>query len=547
MKEEKKDPFEKVAGIETSQIVRKGLQAKESLADAIPDKALNTLSSLNPNKTKVLFSNKEIGWQQGCPAYMEELCLTRNTETVEAFIQWKVRNISGSKIGSITFDAKVSYEEEEPTEITQRFLDADILPGRTKILTLKLEHPDAIAAESIITAANNGDAVSFEKDPAKIETEQLDLSEKAVSERRHLLGRAAGPYKVQEGAGWWICACGSPNVGSESCWNCKCQKESLVGLEDNDSLEEMMNARIEKEARQALEGNNPIALRQSQQAIAQLDDAETREDLEQQLSAKLGGMAKKTKKRAAVIGGIVIALVAVVAAAIIAMNFLSSSSPIYALTKVSYYSGSSSKSASETHYVLEDNGLIKRTWESSSGSSKSKDTYYTYDDNGMPVKTTYGTTDDKTFTCGLDLFGRITKIVEEDEGETTTASYEYDLLGKLSRMTESSDDYDVNITYEDGFPVKGSMASYSSLYDNAEFTCTIDSRNSAGKPEQVTYSITKNGKAIEKVYRFEYDGDGNITKQYEDGKLVYQYEWARIESPAKYATLIASSNFIFTM
>ena len=78
-----------------------------------------------------------LSWESGCPALFTALQISRNTETSEAFLQLKVRNLSEEAISSLSIEAKLKLSDDTVDHLSLDFLDADIPAGAEKTLRPK--------------------------------------------------------------------------------------------------------------------------------------------------------------------------------------------------------------------------------------------------------------------------------------------------------------------------------------------------------------------------------------------------------------------------
>ena len=267
---------------------------------------------------KVVYRDENPAWQIGCPLRIEVLQVARDTETQRAFLQLKIRNVSNGSIGAVEVSAKVSSPGGQVEEVVFSDLDADIAPNMEWTPRAhELEHPEVGNVYASVTRAGN--VASFgpaEKLPAQ---EPLLLSPEAARARdAELAERQLDPSKLKrrlhEGEGWWICSCGSLNVGRNACRSCGAQKELLSQLEDEPWLEERDRVLRYKGASAALASGKADQLDWAKTQFEWLGGYRDSEEMAEKCAAA-AQQVEQSRRKTARLAGIAAAVVALVVAA----------------------------------------------------------------------------------------------------------------------------------------------------------------------------------------------------------------------------------------
>lgn len=539
---------------------------------------------------KVIFRDEYPEWQPGCPIQVETVQVSRNTETAQCYLQLKIRNVSDSKISRTTLKAVMESPDGKAHEQIIELLDADLEPG-SELSPKAAEIPLKDASTVQIAVAEADGASVWASLAAVPKAAELHLGEKAAAERAELAREAKVHNHVakhEEFDNWWLCSCGAVNVARSCCHACKAPLGDLSNWETESWLEEAANRRAYDAARKKLASKNVKSVEEAKQgflALGEYGDSPT------QVAAceeKLRRLAAGAKKRNKVIGIAIGAVAAVVIVVAIVVNLLipmmkygdaqklsdsgeynaayqafsaldgfsdstdkmqslSKDHPeafIFVKTKEVYSSESDSEYNYTKTYELSADGLIQTVttdYDSSKRSDKTES--HTYDASGMLTGYTIGSTK-YTSTATTDGQGRLASLTSKsNDGDTLTVEYEYASDGSVSKTTSTSNLSTVTTTYENGFKTSR-VYNNKIVYDlSSNFKYTVDSRNALGNPTQITRSGTSTSGTAAAVYTFEYDEYGNMTKQYEDGKLIYEYEWTLVPEPADYAKLLASLKF----
>lgn len=199
-------------------------------------------------------------WTPGCPVLVEAIQVSRNTETAEAFLQLKLRNVSDKVVDAFDCSVEVSHGDGVAEEVSVSCLDADIPAGKDmspKAVRLKQNTPERLTATMLEVKQGNSlwDPTQALPEPASI---ALSLSEKALKERERVLikeGELKKPASslkdaVVDAGDFWICSCGQPNVGRSRCCSCNVSKELLLAWEDEGALEKAADERAKQAAKE---------------------------------------------------------------------------------------------------------------------------------------------------------------------------------------------------------------------------------------------------------------------------------------------------------
>lgn len=170
--------------------------------------------------------------------------VARNVDSSEAYLQIKIENLSADILNSISGTAHVDYADGSRDYVPFSVLDLDLPQceqGALKATELPRGNVESVFIKLLQIDSRQGKWHSTGEPAEAPEREPLLLSEKAMTERGHrqeelhIDSRIAGG-RAQFHQGWWVCACGCINVGRESCHRCKCHKNLLSDLQDEESL-----------------------------------------------------------------------------------------------------------------------------------------------------------------------------------------------------------------------------------------------------------------------------------------------------------------------
>ncbi len=209
---------------------------------------------------KVILRNdlesNDVLWEPGCPLLVKAIQVSRNAETGQAFLQTKIWNITSNEVKSFVARFTISYENENDQIIDINLLDADLPAGEIKNLKpFELKHGDVASLNYRIISSKTGNGDWHMSNQAElIHNDTIkELSAEASKERKTLLEEAgfanlskAAKNAVVDAGEWWICICGTPNVGVETCIACGSNKDYLKKLESESFLEDSVKRRRAK-------------------------------------------------------------------------------------------------------------------------------------------------------------------------------------------------------------------------------------------------------------------------------------------------------------
>lgn len=536
---------------------------------------------------KVVFRDESPKWQPGCPIRVETVQVSRNTETAQCYLQLRIRNVFNSKVSKITLKAVAISPDGKTHEQVIELLDADLEPElelSPKAVELPLKD-----ISNVEVAVAKADGASGWAVPAVIpKPAELPLGEKAAAER-NALAREENVHNYvamhEEHDNWWMCSCGAVNVARTSCYACQVKLKDLSNWENETWLNESADKRAYDDAKRKLASKRAKSVEEAKRGFLALREYA---DSPMQVVAceeKLKRIAADTKKRNKIIGIAVgaIAIIAIVVALLINLliptlkyrdaqkfaddgeyytayltfseldGFSDSASKMQELvkghpeaftfvkSKEIWFDPETGKQSYVIRYGLRADGLTQTVNIQQVESSTATLVSYIYDTDN----TTTACTDDFTeiISASEDVQGRIIAVKMEDSSGTLRLKYEYASDGSISKKTSESDLFTYTTTYENGFRTSYVEKYFPSEHDSCNFKYTVNSRNAQGNPTKITRSGTSTYGDADEVYTFEYDEYGNITKEYVNGKLMYENEWTRIAEPADYTKLLSSLKF----
>ena len=263
-------------------------------------------------------------WTPGCPVLLTAVQVSRDTHTAKAFLQVKVRNVSGDAIKSVACRASVSYVDDTRDVIEFEDLDVDLaFSGEKPLKAHTLPRGDVEAADVTVTfVLTDREKWKAIEEPVDVPRPvPLAISKRAMERRRQLLKmagaseRACGQTVIENGA-WWVCACGQLNVGRHKCCECGSAKAVLLGNEDETELLASADERDDSIYNEAvgLSGNadDVDALSRAADLFGQIPgwkDAGKRMAECQEAAADLRRKDADRKKRAAIKASVIVVVV----------------------------------------------------------------------------------------------------------------------------------------------------------------------------------------------------------------------------------------------
>lgn len=217
-------------------------------------------------------------WEPGCPLIVETLQVSRNTETGEAYLQVKIKNVSAYTIASFHASFTVSFEQQEDQVIEVKKLDADLNPGYNLTLPPTPLLDGAVQAVHYAIDQAKGEAVDWQSqmEVQPLPSAQLQPLDAVARQERirslqeaHIRKAEAIDRAIVNGDGWWRCACGGVTVGAPRCSSCFNEQPYLSELEQEEFLHnkaEQREATQKEAARQAAEAQ-ALAKKRSKKAL----------------------------------------------------------------------------------------------------------------------------------------------------------------------------------------------------------------------------------------------------------------------------------------
>lgn len=473
---------------------------------------------------KVVFRAESLGeshripWEPGCPLLLEAIQVSRNTETGSAFLQAKIRNISAEQACSFRARFTVTYRDGTSEAFETEPLDADIAAGGDhQIAPIALASGDAVRAEGLVLGVRGAQGSWTAGGGARPlpRPEPLGLSDKALKERATRLLEtssmlaADAECRLREEAGWWLCPCGQPNVGTQLCAHCGVSLQTLRDLEDEATLERLADERAERE---------------------------------REKEAKVAAEMKWFKRIAIVVGILVIA--ALVYFFAIKPAITETCYRVVAIT--SYDENEPGRVSAETVHTLDGSGNVTKSsfeYHSKYGSSHSDPTVYLRKIDtrtGVPVAEGTELPDSTGTVEAVDEFDQPTRFTVIEFDEEIHYEIEYHSKGHIRKITRTNgSDVTTWIYDENGYQTYYSRSSE----DEDEKTHTTSSYEFAENGRAVTRLDTTYG--VQDEYSYTYDENGNIASiVYGDdpsSKFVFvTYEYGIVENPSPWTRAVSN-------
>lgn len=193
-------------------------------------------------------SENQTRWEPGCPLLFEAVQVSRNTETGQAFLQARIKNISAEEVSSFTAKLSCTFSDGSTAEFATSPLDADILPWCDYTLApIELPRGDAESADAQVLSADTPSGTwKSENEPLSMPSRRkLDLSQEELAERSRQLEQLgcekaaeAASHKLDDHGAWTLCPCGRVSVGFARCPACGLPFQSSIQWEDREHLAE---------------------------------------------------------------------------------------------------------------------------------------------------------------------------------------------------------------------------------------------------------------------------------------------------------------------
>lgn len=515
-----------------------------------------------------------LAWEAGCPVRVAAIQVSRDTQTGQAFLQTKVQNVSDSVIGSYHATFHVTFEDGSAQDVETHPLDADIAPrGAHEPQALALARGDVLSATGTVQEVRTSAGTWASSTPAgPVPTPAtLVLSPEALAERAAQLaevGAKLPPAAIERAVavhdGWWLCPCGQPNVGRDTCCACEAPLSKLQTLEDEETL---LKAAHERHARE----------KRSQELKAAEEQA------------------KRKKSRRLAIGGSIAAGAVAVAFAlwsfVISPAMRANELAARETARVAPYNETATGQGgwvrtkevvhdpifggtSTTEYKLDEWGNPVEMTTVEEGDFYSS---FNEDEWGNPVETVAaeeegshsgddGNTDRSSrYEMTVDPSGMATEVARGEHGDIDTTIDAMDSAGRPTRYTRQYEGGEVvsyEVSYRDDGTIesvkfalqhgdRGLSQSSTTLYDASGWKTSRESSYSS-KVSSYTYAYDDTGGPHEvKVretleshdpdfqstndIRYVLDDNGNVTQVYEYDKLVREYEYAYVENLSPWA------------
>lgn len=517
-------------------------------------------------------------WVPGSPVQLVATQVFRSTATSKAYLQFKVRNVSGTSLDRLSWEADVALEDGMSDQIGGDEIDLGLTPDAERTFgPIALPHELVREAAVELVRVSLGDGTTWELPDPKPETptlEVLSLGSEAAAERFRQI-RDAGikrpdglRYKRIDGGSWWVCSCGAANVRRETCHKCGIQKDDLPRLEDEKALQEIAKERGERRSGMAkktlrcaiiavvavalvvvarvfwtgvvspmLRYNDAVAKMDAGQygdAIDEFTELEGFRDSADRVEEARGAMAEAGEA-------------------------------CYAVVMDTHHFGSSesaSKGETLVNEIAYGNGSITSTKSYNVVHGVQKDTYssrYACDRSGIPISES--TNSGREYDIQVDDYddGQPTKLTESESGSarTTSISIEYYGKGKIKTVTSEggvgwrapATGSEVLNFNEDGtlasreFALTGSDGSTGTSNDTYEYEYDDQGRAVACTHHYEYASMEGSNEHSSETLSFEYNDYGKLSKAYRNGQLSDEYEYEFIENPSDWLLIQSALSY----
>ena len=476
-----------------------------------------------PTNYKVVFREENgagngnpLKWELGSPLALSAIQISRNTETVESFLQVKALNISGKMVGEVHAEAEVQYSDGSFETLSLDDLDADIESGAEYVFdAAKLSRGDATRADVTTTRIRFIDGTVWESKGQPIDIvlgNPIDFPANLSKARMAYLTNAgcknvvSATHAVNDQGTYWVCTCGQVNL-SDTCAKCKLDKQTAFNSENAAFLEKQANS-TKKTGRCVL----IVAAALLVAAIALF------------IVTQVPGF-KEALPDVAGIGDIV-----------------APNKGVYVVSRHSYVNYEGEDALAEYEYDEHGNCVKSITL-------KPELTSYTckFDDYGNRIEMSGGDYTYKTTINDVDEYGQPTKMTEIVRGDDSTSTYVFDITwygeGHVKQATQIDYFEYSTFTTTSYFNESGERTRYEAMFDysgtslegvldnSLYYTDYAYEHDAEGRVVSVTASDS-DGETF--TQEFEYDDNGNVIRIIEDGEVIDEYEYVFIQdlSPA---------------
>lgn len=204
-----------------------------------------------PPRRKVIFEHTAAspteGWVPGCPVQVEVVQVSCAPTRSGASLRFRLQNLTSAVIDEVEYAVMTDLDDGSACTIAGKLTGAGIPVLKDKAFgPIALPSAGVRSAEVTIARVTRPDGAPWRHDPKAADAiglEELSLPKAAAYERmRQLRHRGLRyperlRYRHQAADGWWVCSCGTPNVGRLTCRSCGIALADLAALEDEGALE----------------------------------------------------------------------------------------------------------------------------------------------------------------------------------------------------------------------------------------------------------------------------------------------------------------------
>ena len=268
---------------------------------------------------KIVFRDDEPMWQPGCPLLIEAVQISRNIDSAQCYLQIKCKNISDKVIRVVSLQVSIIGKDSADETLVLDYFDSDIQVGDA--FTPRAKKIETVEPQSVsICVTRVDDTKNYPKLEKRMEAVPLCLSKKALGERNaqgiECSVKTGGlKFRHREFGSWWLCSCGSANVGRTRCHSCSAPLSKLSSWEDEGKLELAADERRYKMASEALSSESYGSIQDAIEMFEQLGSYKDSQSKAVEAKAKASDLSQKKgkrKKTIAIAVGVVAALIAIV-------------------------------------------------------------------------------------------------------------------------------------------------------------------------------------------------------------------------------------------